>query len=74
MRDSDVVPVGGGGAQGGLTILTRVTECVGEMFGLDMTEDVPLSRLGGGAEAAREAATPCLRHIQLKVLRFGNHS
>ena len=74
MCDSDVVPVGGGCAQGGLTILTRVTECVGEMFGLDMTEDVALSGLDGWAEATRETAAPCLRHIQLKVLRFGNHS
>lgn len=74
MRDSDMVPVGGGGAQGRLTELTRVTECVGEVFGLDMTEDVALPGLGGGAEAAREAAAPCLRYIQLKVLRFGDHS
>ena len=69
-----MVPVGGGGAQGHLAVLTLVTECVGEMFGLDMGEYVTPPGLGGGAEAAREAATPGLRNIQLKVLRFGDHS
>ena len=74
MSDSDVVPVGGGGAQGHLAVLTLVTECVGEMFGLDMREDVTPPGLSGGAQAAREAATPGLCDIQLKVLRFGDHS
>ena len=64
----------GGGAQGHLAVLTLVTECVGEMFGLDMREDVSPPGLGGGAQAAREAVTPGLCNIQLKVLRFGDHS
>ena len=69
-----MVPVGGGGAQGRVAVLTLVTECVGEMFGLDMREDVTPPGLSGGAQAAREAATSGLRDIQLKVLRFGDHS
>ena len=67
-----MVPVGGGGSQDCLTVLTLVTECVGKMFGLDMREDVTPPGLSGGAQAAREAATPGLRDIQLKVLRFGD--
>ena len=69
-----MVPVGGGGAQDCLTVLTLVTESVGEMLGLDMPEDVTPPGLSGGAQAAREAATPGLCDIQLKVLRFGDHS
>ena len=69
-----MVPVGGSNAQGRLTVLTLVTECVGEMFGLDMREDVTPPGLSGGAQAAREAVTPGLCDIQLKVLRFGDHS
>ena len=69
-----MVPVGRGGAQGGVTVLTLVTECVGEMLGLHVAEDVSPPRLSGGAEAARETAAPILRYIELKVLRLGDQS